>query len=132
MTQYKSVNNVLNHIAEMLCTPTEVEGVLNASFAGYLGTHEYWLLHYPKAERRSGSGSDQATQRSRLLLEFGDGSIRPNSMALTRWEGKRVRVHGIVRPAKTPVALSDASSAYFPHLEVYSIQRVTSEQRREE
>lgn len=132
MTQHTSVNDVLDHVAEMLGAPAEVEGVLNASFAGHLGTHEYWLLHYPKTERRSEGGHGQSEKQSRLLLEFGDGSIRPNSAALARWEGKRVRVHGILRPAKTPAALSDVSSAYYSHLEVHSLQRVTSEQRRED
>jgi hypothetical protein len=132
MTQHESVNDCLDRLADMLGAPVEVEGVLNTTFAGHLGRHESWLLHYPKAERRPNAASNASAQHSRLLLEFGDGSIRPNLEALTRWEDKRVRVHGIVRPPKIPMALSDASSAYCIHLEVYSIQRVTSEQRRED
>lgn len=132
MTHHKSVNDCLDHLADMVGTPLEVEGVLTSTLAGDLRGHEHWLLHYPKAERRSDAAGTPSAQQSRLLLEFGDGSIRPNPDALARWEDKRVRVHGIVRPAKTPMALSDPSSAYYIHLEVYSVQRVTSEQRRED
>ena len=131
MTLHKTVNDTLDHIDG---SPLEVEGVLNSSFAGHLGRHEYWLLHYPKTERSSGGSVNQSAQRSRLLLEFGDGSIRPNPVALTRWEGKRIRVHGIAWPAKTSPSLDfyEGSIAYYPRLEVYSVQRVTSEQRRED
>jgi hypothetical protein len=132
MTQHKSVNDCIDGLADMPGSPVEVEGVLNTTVAGHLGTREHWLLHYPKAERRPDASGNPSAPRSRLLLEFGDGSIRPNLEALARWKDKRVRVHGIVRPAKTPMALSDASSAYYTHLEVYSIQRVTSNQRRED
>ena len=132
MTHHKSVNDCLDRLAEMVGTPLEVEGVLTSTPASDLRGHEYWLSHYPKAERRPEAPGNSSAQGSRLLLEFGDGSIRPNPEALARWGDKRVRVHGIVRPAKTPMALSDGSSAYCIHLAVYSVQRVTSEQRRED
>jgi hypothetical protein len=132
MTQHTSVNDCLDRLDGLLDTPLEVEGVLNTTFAGHLDRHEYWLLHYPRAERRPDVHGDPSALGSRLLLEFGDGSIRPNLKAMARWEDKRVRVHGIVRPAKTPTSMSDPSSAYYTHLEVYSIQRLTSEQRRED
>ena len=131
MPHHKSVNDCLDHLAAMVGGPLEVEGVLTSTLAPDLGGHEYWLLHYPKTERRVVATGSPSAQASRLLLEFGDGSIRPNPEALARWQDKRVRVHGIVTPAKTPMALSDRSSAYCIHLAVYSAQRVTSEQRRE-
>lgn len=133
MTQHISVNDTLDSINELRGSPVEVEGVLDSSFDGCAGRPEYWLLHYPKAERRSAATSPQSTQPSRLWLSFGDGSLRPNPSALTRWEGKRVRVHGIVWPAKTTgEGIFEGNSAYHAHVEVYSVQRVASEQRKEE
>lgn len=131
MTLHKSVNDCLECLEDMLNTPLEVEGVLKTTFAGHLGRHEHWLLHYPRAERKADASNKSKTLVSRLLLEFGVGSIRPNLESLARWEDKRVRVHGIVRPARIPEAMSDSSSAYCTHLEVFSIQRLASEQRRE-
>lgn len=132
MTQHRSVNETLNHIEQLCGQPVEVEGILNTSFDCSQRIHEYWLLHFPKAERRSDESSYQSRQ-SGLWLEFGDGSIQPNRSALVRWEGKRVRVHGVVYPAKPPSALNlfEGNSGYFAHLEVYSIQRVSSEQRKD-
>lgn len=133
MTQHKTVNDTVDHIDQLCGSPLEVEGVLKASPGG-VGEREYWLLHYPKAERRSAGNVRQTAQLSGLLLDFGDGSIRPNPVALARWEGKRIRVHGIVWPAKTSSSSDfyEGSVAYYPHIEVYSVQRVTSEQRRED
>ncbi len=131
MTQHTTVNDTIDHIERLCGSPLEVEGVLKAS-PGSVGDREYWLLHYPKAERRSAGNVSQTAHRSGLLLDFGDGSIRPNPVALAQWEGKRVRVHGIVWPAKQSSDFYEGGAAYYPHIEVYSVQRVTSEQRRED
>lgn len=135
MTRCRSVNEALDQIRELGGGPVEVEGILDArrSVDGALRTHEYWLLHYPAAERRPGGGQDRSMQDSRLWLEFGEGSIRPNPRALERWEGKRVRVHGIVHPPKSPSSIDpfEGNWVYHAHLEVYSVQRVTSEQRKD-
>lgn len=133
MSQHISVNDTLDRISELAGSPVEVEGVLDSSFDGCLGRSEYWLLHYPKAERRTAATTPQSVQPSRLWLAFGDGSLRPNPVALTRWNGKRVRVQGIAWPARTASEdLFAGNSVYYAHLEVYSIQRLASEQRKEE
>lgn len=126
MTQHRSVDDALDHIHELGGRPVELEGILDTSFGWALDRLEYWLLHYPKAERRPGN-------LSRLALEFGDGSIRPNPLALARWEGKRIRVHGVVHPPKSPSSSGpfEGNGAYCVHLEVHSVQRVSSEQRKE-
>jgi hypothetical protein len=131
MTQHISVNDTLDRINELAGRPVEVEGVLDSSFDSCLGRSEYWLLHYPKAERRTAATAPQSTKPSRLWLAFGDGSLRPNPVALTRWDGKRVRVLGIARPARTTSEdLFSGNSAYYAHVEVFSIQRLASEQRK--
>lgn len=130
MAQPRSVNDTLDRIDELRGHAVEVEGVLDVVFVPHLGLHEYGLLHYPAAERGRASGPARG---ERLFLEFGTGSIRPNEVALARWEGKRVRVHGVAWPPEVSIVagLSDAAGAYSPRLDVYSIQRVTSGQRRE-
>lgn len=123
MTAHLSVNAVLDRIGELDGQPVEIEGVLGPpAFDG-----DYELLHYPKAERRDANAS--------FLLMFGHGSIQPNRLTLARWVGKRVRVHGVAYSGDDQAGReSERFDAWFefrPHVEVYSIQRVTSEQRKE-
>lgn len=68
-----------------------------------------------------------------MYLHFGVGSIQPNTVALAKWVGKRVRVHGIIYSAKARGrefdVLSDPLCVWPVQIEVYSVQRVTSDQR---
>jgi hypothetical protein len=134
MTSHCTVNDTLARLDELSGQPLEVEGVLGSSLDDGLGGRHYWLLHYPKAERAPEGRSLPAPSAGGLWLAFGDGSLRPNATALARWEGKRVRIHGIAWTPRTsaPAGGLDDRAAYHPHLEVYSIQRVTSQQRRED
>jgi hypothetical protein len=124
------VSDVLERLEDLHGTAVQVEGVLTTSRSGTGGGYE--LLHYPGAERQELNDP----QQFKLWLEFGTGSIKPNNTVLTRWIGKRVRVHGIAcRPKyllnpSVECSMSDPS-CWQAHLEVYSVQRVTSEQRRQ-
>jgi hypothetical protein len=133
MLTCRSVNETLTQLDELHGMPVEVEGVLDTWSEGTINGYE--LLHYPKVERRTGADKDP-THQSSLWLHFGIGSIQPNRSVLARWVGKRVRVHGIVYCAKSLnrefEALSDPLSIWPVHLEVYSVQRVTSDQRKED
>ena len=130
---HSSVNQLLDDTPSSDGRPVQVEGVLGAQPEGYE------LLHYPKAERRANDEVDGPIYRSSVWLSFGNGSIQPNVTALSRWLGKRVRVHGVLMTTANP-----SPSREFHHhggfgpygfwlaaLEVYSIQRLTSEERRE-
>lgn len=131
MTSPRSVNEVLDQLETEHAAPVWIEGILEALNDGTNDGYE--LLHYPKAERRT-DGSSRGPIG--LWLHFGAGSIQPNRLVLSKWLGKRVRVRGIVRCAggtresHTPGALSDPLY-WRPHLEVYSVQRVTSEERKQ-
>jgi hypothetical protein len=130
MISYRTVGDILERLEELHGMPVQVEGVLTTSRSGVGGGYE--LLQYPGTERPKLSDP----QQFKLWLEFGTGSIKPNNTVLTRWIDKRVRVHGIacrpkclLNPA-VECSMSDPS-CWQAHLEVYSVQRVTSEQRRQ-
>lgn len=131
MTSYRSVDDTLVQLDELNGSAVQVEGILTTLSNG--SVHGYELAHYPRAERQIAHNGG-LSYKSGLWLEFGAGSIQPNRSVLTRWVGKRVRVHGVAHRAKyleasgEPQAMSDPS-CWQAHLEVYSVQRVTSEQR---
>jgi hypothetical protein len=133
MTQHRTVNQTLDQLEELHGQPVEIEGILGIKPEGYE------LLHYPKAERRPDNGNEGPIHESSLWLAFGSGSIKPNPSVLSRWEGKRVRIHGVVYSAKSlPVVKGfEGHGGFGPwgfwraQVEPYSIQRVTSEQRKE-
>lgn len=133
MTSCRSVNDTLAKLDELSGSAVQVEGILTTSSIGSMDGYE--LSHYPSAERQISHNGDPSNQ-SGLWLEFGTGSIQPDHSVLTKWVGKRVRVHGVAQRAKylqvpgEPHAMSD-HSCWQAHLEVYSVQRVTSEQRRQ-
>lgn len=63
-------------------------------------------------------------------------AIQPNRLVLAKWIGKRVRVHGVAYCAKhlrNPEAecFMPDPTCWRAHLEVYSVQRVTTEQRKQ-
>ncbi len=131
MAVHRTVHEVLDSLPKLEGQPVELEGVLGAEPEGYE------VLHYPKAERRANSLDEGPILRSSIWLEFGIGSIQPNRQVLNRWQGKRVRIHGIVhspepRPATVFGKGGFGPSGFWPAaVEVYSIQRVTAEQRHE-
>ncbi|WP_140426299.1 hypothetical protein [Acidovorax sp. Root275] len=101
----------------------------------------YELLHDPKSERRGDDEIEGPIYQSSVWLAFGNGSIQPHQAALERWIGKRVREQGIAQTTNTmPIASREFHhhGGFGPYgfwsarLEAYSIQRVTSEIRREE
>ncbi|MCO5358773.1 hypothetical protein [Acidovorax kalamii] len=101
----------------------------------------YEFLHDPKSERRGDDEIEGAIYRSSGWLAFENGSIQPHLAALERWMGKRARVQGIAQTKNTmPIASREfhhhggfGPPGFWPaRLEPYSIQRVTSEIRREE
>lgn len=129
---FRTVNDVLDQAIELNGQPVEVEGILTVQPEGY------HLLHFPKSERRDDRTDDGPIYRSSLWLATGSGSLQQNHSVLGRWCGKRVRVHGIVHSS-----LSQPSQTFHGHggygpfgfwpaqVMPYSVQRVTSGQRRE-
>lgn len=91
MTNPIPINHALDQLTELNGRPVELEGVLVSEHG------QYQLLHYPKAERRPEHKDGLLGYEPSVVLEFRNGSIQPNHAALARWQGKRVRVHGILR-----------------------------------
>jgi hypothetical protein len=127
MTNPITINHVLDRLPELSGRPVELEGVLVSD-----GGH-YQVLHYPKSERRTEHTDGQLSYAPSVVLEFGDGSSQPNKVALSRWQGKRVRVHGILKARLLPreYAGMDIFGIIYPgSIEPYSIQRLTADERR--
>jgi hypothetical protein len=130
MTNPLSVNEALDRITELNGMPVELEGILAVEPEGY------HLLHYPNAERKPDHVDlSQRRYPHSVILAFGSGSLQPNQIALQRWIGKRVRVHGVLH--STPLPKGDEETVlmglYTPaRIEPYSVQRLTAEERREE
>jgi len=126
------VNDVLTRLAELHDVPVQLEGILAAHDEGYE------VQHYPKLERQSEYVEGDTSYQSGIWLAFGDGSIRPNERALSRWNGKRVRISGVIRSLSSLPSLEWAGKGGFgpwgrwpAEIETYSIQRVTAEERRQ-
>jgi hypothetical protein len=129
MTNPLAVNDALDRIGELDGMPVELEGILAEEPEGY------HLLHYPKLERKPDyfdlSGRSYPPS---VVVAFGNGSLQPNDKALSRWVGKRVRVHGVLY--STPLPRGDERTIFMglvtpARIEPYSVQRLTSEERRE-
>jgi hypothetical protein len=124
-----NVNEVLDRITSLDGAPVELEGVLAAEPEGY------HLLHYPHSERKPDFVDlSHRSYPPSVILAFGTGSLQPNQEALSKWLGKRVRVHGILR--STPLPKGDEQTIHMglvtpARIEPYSVQRVTAEERRE-
>lgn len=128
MTHPLAINSALDQLVELDGMPVELEGVLAVEPEGYQ------LLHYPKAERRPAYRDGHRSYPPTVLLAFGNGSLQPNRNALTRWLGKRVRVHGILRSTLLPRSYEnmDVFGLVMPaSIEPYSIQRLTAGERRD-
>lgn len=133
MTNPISVNRLLEQLSKIDQHPLEVEGILEIHSEGYS------LRHYPKSERQRDFPNGDEPYESGVWLATGQGSIQFNNLALERWHGKRVRVHGIAQSHSSlpHIPAFHARNGFGPwgawpaQLEVYSIQRVTSEERRE-
>jgi hypothetical protein len=132
MTAHRSVNDVLAQLATLNDQPVQVEGILRLQSEGFE------LLHYPKAERQFGPVEGEHQYQPSIWLGFGNGSLQPNTEALERWVGKRVRIYGVIN---SYLALPPFGSlgrggfgpwGFWPaQIEPYSVQRVTAEERRE-
>jgi hypothetical protein len=95
MTHPLAINHVLDRLAELDGMPIELEGILAAEPEGYQ------LLHYPKSERRPAYKDGGRSYPPIVVLTFGNGGMQPNESALTRWLGKRVRIHGMLHYDQT-------------------------------
>ncbi len=132
MKTARSVNEALDLLDSLNGQPVEIEGILVIEPEGYE------LLHYPRAERRATSSEGEVAFKSSFWLAFGNGGLQPNHTALARWQGKRVRVHGVIHTTENrPVYGALGTGGFGLHgfwpaeIECYSIQRVTAEERRE-
>jgi hypothetical protein len=132
MTAHRSVNEVLAQLATLDGQPLEIEGILELQPEGFS------LLHYPKAERKVGPQEGEHQYEASVWVGFGGGSLQPNREALNRWVGKRVRIHGILsvylslQPFGTFGRGGFGPWGFWPaQIEPYSVQRITSEERRE-
>jgi len=114
MTAPMSVNDMADALEALVGQPIEVEGLLQAVWGGFE------LRHYPTSRRRA--------RPVDCWLSFGHGSLQPNQLALSRWVGKRVRVHGIVLDPHMPFGHGPAQQSVA--IQPYSIQRLTAEERR--
>jgi hypothetical protein len=110
-----SVNDAIERLSSLAGKPVEVHGLLA------FGLEEVAIWHFPKVERRSLASSERYP--SSLWIEFGNGSIRPNEVALERWNGKRVTVSGILRAADAAVGCGHFGM-WPGEIEVYSIRRI--------
>lgn len=110
-----SVNDAIEGLKSLAGKPVEIHGLLT------FGLEEVAIWHFPKAERQGLASTDRYP--SSLWIEFGNGSIRPNEASLTRWNGKRVAVSGILRAAG--VSVGCGHFGMWPgEIEAYSIQRI--------
>jgi hypothetical protein len=132
MNSHLAVNQVLDRLAAYEEQPMQVEGVLEVHEEGYA------LKHYPNAERRTEYVEEGYSYQSGIWIEFGDGSVRPNARVLDRWQGKRVRVYGVIHGISSlPSTRAFSKGGFGPWglwpaaIEPTSIQRVTAEERRE-
>jgi hypothetical protein len=113
-----NVNELIDRGGELDEKPVEVCGLLTYEFENTS------LQHFPKAEQREPSDARDATfYPSSVWLGFGSGSIQPNAKVLTRWNGKRVRVTGILRVAKAPFGCGHFS-AWDCEIEPFIIERI--------
>ena len=127
------MNEVLDQLAALEGQQTQLEGVLEIHEEGYA------LKHCPNAERRSEHAEEGHSYQSGIWVEFGNGSIRPNDAVLGRWQGKRVRVYGVIHGVSSLPSMGGAGKGGFgpwgfwpATVEPTSIQRVTAEERRED
>ena len=133
MTNPLTINQVFAQLAALEGQPVELEAVLVDTDGD-----GFELLHYPAAERVREFVDDDREYPASILLGFGNGSLRPNVHALRRWSGKRVRVHGVIHSVLALPPVSGLSKGGFgpwglwpAEVEVYSVQRVTADERRE-
>ena len=132
MTNPRTINQVMEQLAEIDGQAVELEGILALEPEGY------HLLHFPKAERKPGPAESDNIYQSGVWLAFGSGSLQPNHSALSRWLGKRVRVYGVARTiASLPAFGSLGRGGFGSHglwpaqIEPYYNQRLSAEERRE-
>jgi hypothetical protein len=132
MKSHHTVNEVLEQLVALEGKPVQLEGILELHEEGYA------LKHYPKAERLSEYVEEGNSYQSGVWVEFGNGSIQPNDTVLGGWQGKRVRVHGVIHSlASLPSIGAVGKGGFGPWgvwpatIEPSSVQRVTAEERRE-
>ncbi|NHZ92231.1 hypothetical protein F2P45_24970 [Massilia sp. CCM 8733] len=133
MTNPLTINQVLDRLAALDGQPVEIDGILWADDQG-----GYALMHYPKSERQPrffNGGSDYPPD---IWIAFGAGSLQPNLAALKRWEGKRVRIHGLLRSVQNLPQFGDLGKGGFgpwgawpAEIEPYILQRVSADERRQ-
>ncbi len=132
MTNPLAINLALERHAELDGMPVELEGILVSHTEGYE------LVHYPASERTTQFVAGETDYRPCVWLAFGNGSLQPNHAALTRWCGKRVRVHGIFRSVVDLLFDERLGTGGFGpwgfwpvEIEPFVLQRVSSSERKE-
>lgn len=133
MTSPLTINQAFERLAELDGRPLELEGILVAHDYG-----GYELLHYPSSEWLTCYVVGKAEYPPAIWLAFGNGSLKPNQEAFTRWSGKRVRVHGVLRSVHALREIAGLGkggfgpSGFWPAVfETYILQRLTAEERRQ-
>lgn len=133
MKSYHTVNELLGQLTVFESQPVQLEGILELHEEGYA------LKHYPKTERHSEHVHDGNSYQSAVWIEFGNGSIQPNDTVLDGWQGKRVRVHGVIHSVTSLPSIGSLGKGGFgpwgfwpASIEPSSVQRVTAEERRED
>ena len=118
MSNVLSVNEVIDRADELDGKPVEIVGLLTFEFENHS------LGHYPKAERREiTEAADPPYYQSSVWITFGAGSIQPNQEMLMRWQGKRVRISGVVRTPQGPFGCGHFSG-WGCEVEAYTIERL--------
>jgi len=113
-----NVNELMDRRGELDGQPVEVFGLLTFEFENCS------IQHFPKSEQRELSDAPaESYNPSSIWLNFGIGSIRPNEQVLSGWNGKRVRVAGMVRCAREPFGCGHLSG-WDCAIEPFSIERV--------
>jgi hypothetical protein len=117
MQNILTVNGLIDRVAELHGNPVEVVGLLTFEF------EHMALWHFPKAERREITESvDPPFYQSSVWLAFGSGSVQPNRAVLSRWNGKRVVVSGILYGPRGSCGCGHFGG-WGCEIEPYSVQR---------
>jgi hypothetical protein len=116
-----SVNEAIDRMDELEGQPVEIYGLLS------FDRDDHGLWHFPKAECRTVQKGVHTFDASRIWIDFNVGSIRPNIPVLTRWQGRRVAIFGVLHdPLKdTPWSRGMSyRSLWLAEIVPYSIERM--------
>jgi hypothetical protein len=116
-----SVNEAIDRLDELEGQPVEIYGLLSFE------RDNHSLSHFPRAECRTVQKGIHTFDASSIWIEFNVGSIQPNGPVLTRWQGRRVAIFGVLHdPLKdTPWSRGRSyMSQWLAEIVPYSIERM--------